>query len=394
MSKTKELTKNLTSQYYYALWQKLGKPDGFMLATGSVVVEDQPTLDQIADAIPPLSLNNSFSGNPINTFSGNYRGIVPALNPPAAVATALGTQYNSSWLTFLKKNAAKVTFSPPDEYVTSLQGLMRQWGVEDAIPQDVVDRGVTALVQDIDLNPVSMATTLLAAAKDGPFGWTPNTQNLQTLMANAETIGFDITDIQKSTDLTHTWAEGAMNVFYDIFDFGAEGSYESEAKSFMSNAFAISVSMGQVSTMAVPIQVGQSFSIAGTDYRPWYDPAALRYAYKGQNNANVWKSVSDWGSYFGDGGTLPRLITELYFAQDIQITMTSSYSFSASQYKKIEAAAATGFFPFFVGEVSGERISRASQSEDGTVALTTSSPTGVTMLIGVNVASVADLMGT
>ncbi len=73
------LLANLAGLYYQQLAKQLNNPNGFQVATGSTQVMDQPTLNSVADSIPLQSLNNSFSGNPVNTFKGNYGNVLNGL---------------------------------------------------------------------------------------------------------------------------------------------------------------------------------------------------------------------------------------------------------------------------------------------------------------------------
>jgi hypothetical protein len=140
-----DLLANLSSLYYSQLSKTLQNPTGFQVATGSTQVSDQQTINAIADGIPPKNLNHSFSGNPINSYSGNYGNILNELKRPSYVSNALGTQNQSSWDNYKKTNAASIDF---DNYLKSMQLLMQKWGVATEIPSGIVRAGVTALAQE------------------------------------------------------------------------------------------------------------------------------------------------------------------------------------------------------------------------------------------------------
>ncbi len=389
---SQNLMSNLSGLYYQNLYNKLNKPTGFQMATGSVQVTDQPTVDQVADAIPLVSLDNSFSGNPVNAYHSNYGNIINSLVPPSYVANALGTQYASSWAGYQADNADELDFSTPEKLLASQQALMNKWGVVDQVPTGTVQKGQTALTQEID-NPVSVAVALWHSNNGNAYGFTPQYPNIAIQFNNPSPLSFDISSIENSADLSKTWAEGAFGIIVDIFELGGEGAYSKESQSFTSSGFKLSFSCRQVSTLTGPISVGEDFTIAGATYGAWMSKQALQKAYTSPNDATVWQKAADWDKYFGANGTFKRVITEMYLADEIELTMTSSYSFSTSEFTKVEAAAEGGLWPFFVAEGAGGYSSTVTHNEDGSVTTTTTSPIGVPILLGVATDTVANQMG-
>ena len=194
------LLANLAGLYYQQLANQLNNPNGFQVATGSTQVMDQPTLNSVADSIPLQSLNNSFSGNPVNTYKGNYGNVLNGLVSPSYVSNALGTAYASSWQQYQSQNSASLDFSSPDKLLASQQALMRKWGVMDQIPSGTVEAGVTALTQEID-NPVSVAVALWHSNNGNPYGFTPASANVAIAFNNPSPCSFQLSQSGKQRRL-------------------------------------------------------------------------------------------------------------------------------------------------------------------------------------------------
>jgi len=388
---SQDLLANLSGLYYQQLSSKLNNPVGFQVATGSVAVQDQLTFDNIAGAIPIESLNNSFSGNPVNSFDGNYGNIINGLVTPSYVANALGTQYDQSWESYKAANVNSIVFSPISAYVDSLQGLMRKWGATNGVPTGVVQSGCTALQQESD-SSVAVAVNLWGSNNGNPYGYLPSSAGIPTKFNNPSPCSFSISSIQNSANLSNTWAKGEFGILADIFEFGNETSYSQESQKFVGSGFTLNFSCRQVSIDVSPITAGQSFPIAGTTYGAWYSPAALQRAYAAPNDATVWVRAADWNKYFGDSGTFNRVVTEIFLADTINLTMTSTATFSSTEVTNLETAAEGGIWPFFVANVSGGYNSTVTHNDDNTITVTTTSPAGIPILLGVATATVQQLL--
>lgn len=386
------LLANLAGLYYQQLAKQLNNPNGFQVATGSTQVMDQPTLNSVADSIPLQSLNNSFSGNPVNTFKGNYGNVLNGLVSPSYVSNALGTAYASSWQQYQSQNSASLDFSSPDKLLSSQQALMRKWGVIDQIPSGTVEAGVTALTQEID-NPVSVAVALWHSNNGNPYGFTPPSANVAIAFNNPSPCSFQISNLENSADLSNTWAKGAFGFLFDIFELGNETSYSKESQTFVSSGFNLNFSCRQVSIDVGPVAVGQGFNVAGVNYGAWYSSDALLRAFTSPNDATVWSRSADWNKYFGGSGTFNRVVTKLFLADNINLTMSSTATFSSEEVTKLQTAAEGGFWPFFVAEGSGGSTTTVTHNNDNTITVKTSSPIGVYILLGVATASMNELMG-
>lgn len=382
---------NLQALYYQNLSAKLGNPTGFQIATGSMQITDQTTLNQVADSVPPLDLDASFTGNPLNSYSGNYGNIINGLMQPDKLGTALGSAYLNSWLDFQKANATKLDFTSQATLLQSQRVLMAQWGVMAAIPTGIVQNGQSAL-QQIQDNPVNVATTLWAGAGGGPYGFSPQSQNIAILFNNPASLSFSIDSLETKTNLQNTWAKGSFGVKYDLFSLGGSASYDTTSTNFLSKGFNLSFSCRSVTAQVMPLQNGEGFSVAGTQYKPWMNKSALQSAYKNKNDATVWQRSGDWDNYFGGRGTFQRAITAIYLADDVSIEMSSEYEFNSSDVTKIEAAAKVGLWPFFTAKASGGTTTSVGRDGNGHVTMTTTSPKGVPVLLGVATDSLANLM--
>lgn len=86
-------------------------------------------------------------------------------------------------------------------------------------------------------------------------------------------------------------------------------------------------------------------------------------------------------------------MTKLFLADNINLTMSSTATFSSEEVTKLQTAAEGGFWPFFVAEGSGGSTTTVTHNNDNTITVKTSSPIGVYILLGVATASMNELMG-
>ncbi len=178
----------------------------------------------------------------------------------------------------------------------------------------------------------------------------------------------------------------------DIFEFGNETSYNSESQKFTGSGFSLNFSFRQVSLDVKPISVGEAFSIADDNYAAWQSNPALQYAYKSPNDATAWKHADDWQKYFGPTGTFSRVVTKVFLADGINLVMNSTAIFSDEEHKRLQSAAEGGFWPFFVAKASGGLSTTVTHNDDNTITITTKSPQGVYILLGVATDSISNLM--
>jgi len=388
---SKNLLANLTSIYYENLNNALDNPTGFQMVTGSTQVSDQTTVNVVADGIPLVSLNNSFSGNPINTYSSNYGNIINELVAPSYVSNALGTQYADAWYSYQKTNSSQLDFTSTAKLLASKKVLMQKWGVEDDIPDGTVQAGITALTQEVD-NAVAVAVDLWHSNASNSYGFYPKYPDIPTKFNNARPCSFSITSIQEEADLSKTWAEGEFAILADIFELGNETSYSSESQRFIGSGFTLDFKCDQVSFEVIPVKVGQDFNIASTKYGAWFSNAALQLAYKSPNDATVWTRAADWEKFFGENGTFSRVVTKFFLAQNINMTMSSTATFSSEEVTKLQTAAEGGFWPFFVAKAHGGYDSTVTHNDDKSITVKTTSPIGVYILLGVATDSLSNLL--
>ena len=380
----------LTEQYYNVLTTQLHlDPNEFQLVQGNVALgATSQGLWAVMDSIPPFSLTQYWTPSGYNSFSSNYGSVLSRIQSSASGAflTAMGDYYNA-WVSYLKTN--------PLPAGTNLPTYFQNWAMSSGMPPQQA-QSVTSLYLAAFSDPVVKAQQLwLGAGGAGSvmaYGTSIETADAQIGMAPSGSVSLD--SATQSSDVSHTWASGSVEGFYDVF-FGEAGSSYDASTSLVTNAgIEMTISFTHVATLPVA-PLSQGSQVAGpTTYLAWYVSAALQNAYN-NNNYNTWQSGSpNWQSFFGDSGSMLRALAALIVVDGIKISLTTTNGISKADQQQVQASFEAGFFPFFGISGQGGWSNSFAYDDQGRIAATSSCPTGSPQILGVLVVGIANLIAS
>lgn len=370
----------LTEQYYNALVTQLHLSDQqFQLAQGNVALDTTTqNLWAMMDAIPPRSVVRNWTPGGQSTFSSQYGALISRIQDAASGAfqAALGDYY-AAWQTYLRAN-------PPSGGKTVLQ-VYTEWayGVS-GMPPDQANRTI-GLFQAAMNGPVTAANIAWASA-GGQTGIKAYTQTVETVgfsIASAPGASASLNSQTQSSDTSHSWAEGGVEGFFDVFFGMGKASYDSVSSTVIDSVLDFSFAFAHATTVPVTPLANGTVTAGPTTYQPWYVPAALGLAYSNNNN-NTWQpGTPDWTTFFGPQGILPRATVALVVVDGITITVTSGKSIDQNSRTEVKSAFEAGFFPFFGISGSGGWTTTTSFSDEGLMTVTSTCAVGNPQVLGI-----------
>ncbi|HEX6911957.1 MAG TPA: hypothetical protein VF142_16250, partial [Longimicrobium sp.] len=381
---SQQAMQSLTAQWYNTVTTGLGlDPNTFQL-----IQTNQPlgtTTEQLwsaFDALPPLSVTNYFNPTQFNSFAQSYGSVVMNLQPTAATAflKIMGDSY-AQWAAY---NAA----NPPVPPQTPLDSFTA-WAYRNISNPATQSAAITAFKQTLYTVP-GIATNMYINGMGSPaFAYTTTYAQLQVLLASAPSKTVDMNSSTASSDVSHTWAQGAVGGAYSIFSGSASGSYDQLSQQFASSQVTVHASFNSVLQLAAGPLAQGSQDPTLSKYAPWYYAPAMNLAYQNNNNI-VWNNnPPTWEQTFGPSGNMQRVCSALIIVDGIDITVTSQANFSQSDQQSFQAAAKAGFWPFFSVSASGGSSSSTSFGSDGSVTVTSSMPAGNPQVFGVIVTPIS-----
>jgi hypothetical protein len=341
----------------------------------------------MVDAIPPKCLTHVVSFGAINGFCDNYGTLTTVVLPPVNdnFKRAMGDDYNR-WMDFRRTEVtigmvakaggwislfdiwadmnlpsgriprAKAAFRNDQRNIVVKSGdrYLRNIPDPESLPLFTYDPGNVPLLYNITIDDI-----IGGAIAHGP----------------SKSIFFD--SATSSSSVTDTWAGGGISGFFDIFWGGASASYHQSTEKFASSRVTVKAEFKHV----LPVKT----FLPGD----WFSSSFLNYVYKTKDN-RVWPAGDPvtWESTFGSSGNMQRHIEELVIVDGIDITVTSSASYSAAEQEDIRARASAGIWPFFRVSASGGYSSSTTFSDSGTMTTRTTCPEGNPAVFGMNVRSI------
>lgn len=374
----------LNAQWYNAITSGLNlNPSTFQLMQGNTVVGTlSETLWSIFDAVPPASVNNYFNPSQFNSFSANYGAIINNLNQPGSnqFQNDMGDYY-PAWSSFLKQQTALPS--------GGIMALFQTWSQLN-MPAGQAMQCYTDLAA-IYQGPVYTAITmwLTAGGQQGVKAYTTTVEQVTTKIAQAPSGSVTMNSQMETSDVSHSWAKGEVAGWFDMFAGEGSGSYDQLSMELITAGLNISAQFSHVLTLsAAPLSQPSQDPIL-SQYKPWYDAAALDLAYQNNNNV-VWKnSPPTWNNEFGPNGSLLYTCSALVVVDGVTITLTSNASFSQSQQQEFQSQATAGFWPFFEASASGGWSNSFSFDDEGKMTYTASSPVGNPVVLGAIVTPIA-----
>lgn len=379
MSAISDAMKTLTEQYYNAIVTQLKLSDQqFQLAQGNVALgATSQNIWAMMDAIPPISVVNNWTPGGVNTFSSQYGALLTRITDTSTgdFQAALGDYY-SAWQTYLKAN-------PPTSGKSTIE-IYTAWAYSCGMPPDQANKTVGMFVAALN-GAVTQANIAwyTAGGQTTIKAYTQTVEMIDHIIAGAPSGSVTLNSQTQSSDTSHTWANGGIEGFFDVFFGGGESNYDNVSSLVITSELDFQINFNHVTTVPVMPLANGTVTAGPTTYQPWYVPAALLLAYSNNNN-NTWQTgTPDWTTFFGPKATLPRLISSLVVIDGITITVTSGKSVDQNSRTQVENAFEAGFFPFFGVVGSGGWQTSTSFSDEGIMTVNSSCPQGNPQLLGI-----------
>ncbi len=376
MSEVNEAMQDLTAQWYNALVTGLGlSSNSFQLYQGpNSMMSTSQAMWNLFNAVPPATINNYNDPASANNFSDDYSLILSSIKEggDSSFQTCMGDFY-LDWNKYLIANM------PETLDVASITKVFNGWALTH--PSQA---GCLSNLTKMYNNPVNLANQMLQNA-GGKYPWNKTINDLQTALNGGAAKSFKMDSATASSDTNHTWAKGGVSAFFDIFSFGGSGSYDHLTQKTTTAGISIDASFQKFTTFqAGPLSQNDASDPVLSGFSPWYNGAAMALAYTTKDNT-VWNNAkpTTWEKAFGTNGFVQRLTSALVVADGVEITMTSSATFSSSDQTDIEAAAKVGIWPFFSGTVSGGQTTKVTFDDAGKMTAVTSIPLGNPQIIGI-----------
>ena len=372
---------NLTAGWYNTIVTALGLDDSsFQLIQGSLPLGDTSVpLFQMSDSVPPQSVTTYFSTSEWNRFSSDYKELLFAMSPGDSandLKKVLGDTY-AVWVSY------RTSFYDKNPDSTKSQEDLFKIFANQHLDPGPAQQAILAF-QKSEISPVNDAITAFLDQSNYLQGepiYNQTIEQIKTAILSGQSAPIAYDSKTADSDVTNTWAEGAVGGLIEFFDFEAEagGTYEAINTKASSSEVTISGTISKYVT--VPIGPGK-----------WFDSGVFNNAYKSKDNNYVWDVASQttWETCFGPSGMMPRVITSLIIVDGIDITITSKASYSSEEYSKITQESEGGFFPFFMAESESTHTSDVKHNADATITVTHKSNIGNPQILGVNVKDVED----
>lgn len=375
----------LNAQWYNALTSGLNlDPSTFQLMQGNSVVGSlSETLWSVFNAVPPLSVNNLYNPSQFNSFSSNYGSIINNLNQPGSnqFQNDMGDYY-PQWSQFLSTQSTLPS--------GGIMELFQTWS-QLHMPAGQAMQCYTDLANIYQGAVYTAISMWLQAGGSGASvkAYNITVEQVATKLAQAPSGGISMNSKTETSDISHTWAEGHVGGWFDMFSGEGSGSYDDISQSLITSGLQISADFNHVITMAAGPLSQTSDDPILSQYKPWYNAATLNLAYQNNNNV-VWKnSPPTWDNMFGTDGSLLRVCSALVLVDGISISISSDATFSQSEQQEIKTHASGGFWPFFEANASGGWSNNFSFDDEGKMTYTATCPVGNPVILGAIVTPIA-----
>lgn len=378
-----------TAQWYNTLTTALGlRPDSFQLIQGGDPLKDtSEELWSYFNAIPPASLTRYYNASQVQSFADTYGAVVNNLKPQdSPVFRQILGDDAAKWDAYRAAHSDQLPAGGPLEQFTN-------WAWANLPDPGTAQSAITAFSQSMN-GAISTAVTLFNTARGGTFAYTATIKALRDAIGSSLGAQFTMDSSKASSDVSRTWASGAVSANGGLFSADASGSYQALAIALASSSVQVSASFKRVTHLtAAPLS--QPSSLPGLlGSKPWYNSAALAMAYSTPDNT-VWKSNASptWDTTFGPNGNLQRMVTEIVVVDGIDISITSAAPVSTNNQQALQAAASGGFWPFFGVSASGGDSKSMQFSDDGKLRAHISLPAGNPQVLGVLTTPIGEVLG-
>ena len=379
MAANDEAMQTLQNKWYNAVTKALGLDENtFQLFQGQRPLgSTSDELWTLCDSVPPLSLTNTQVISGHNSFFSNYQSVVLTILPQG------GRQFEDvmgdmlvAWETY------KRTLKPGDLPVPGgILAVFKQWAELNLSPAKAskayaiykqLQNGIVSLAIDAVLDDDNLF-------EGGPT-YKPAIDDLKAALDRGRSFNVVFDSSTESSDVRHTWAKGEIGGAYDFFTGKAGASWDKLSEKAAKALVTVEVTFRKV-------------AVASIDPGRWYHTAALNLAYKTADNT-VWPAGQHptWDDVFSPQGSLQRLAVEVVAFDGLDLSMTSSASYTKAEQEEIKSSTEIGFWPFFSASGEGGSTTRTTFSDAGQMTVTSSVPLGNPALLGVNVKPIGQVI--
>jgi hypothetical protein len=207
-------------------------------------------------------------------------------------------------------------------------------------------------------------------------------------------VSFAMDSSTASTDLSNSWTSSSSSDGGTYFYSTSSSSDATDfTQKFASSSVTVETTYQHVLTTQIqPLATGTVVEGPAT-YLPWFYPAALAAAYQ-DSGSDLWSDPAQWARFFGPTGSLQYVATALVVVDGVTHTVTSDASYSTAEqtYAHSQSDSSYGCWPYYVSNSSSSTTTTSTSfNEQGHMTVTTTSPVGNPLVIGVLVSPIKDL---
>ena len=213
-----------------------------------------------------------------------------------------------------------------------------------------------------------------------PPDWQLGYNDLVGELASAPTVQFSVSSDTMDTDVSQTWTGGDDSGFFGLW--GGDDSSSSISTQFSDASFNLTASFGHVLNFQ-------------TNAGAWYTSSAIGQAFANQGSP-PWHAGGgiQWNNTFGSpNGNLQRVMANLLVVDNMDIVVTASTAFSASDQTTIQSNSSGGFWPIYTSNSSSGSLSTATFDDSGAITIHISTAPDVPTVIGGNVLPIGRFVG-
>lgn len=372
-----------TASWYNFLTNALNlDPQTFQLVQASLPLgATSVPLFQMADSVPPASVNFYFNNAQWNRFSSDYQQMLEALLDPTSnqLQQILGDQY-AAWNTY---KIAYYTKNPTS--TTPVSQVFDTWAnTLSTLDPNTISKAEAVLASQ-GISPLLTARQNFANQNyylQGQPVYNQAIADIQAAIVRGESATINFDSSSSSSDVSHTWAEGGVGGLFDFFE--GEGGAEYESINLKASAAEVTITGSISKFVVVPIGPGG-----------WFTSGVFSNAYANKDNNYTWDAASQttWETCFGSNGNMQRVIGGLVIIDGIDLTITSMANYTTDEYSKIKTEAEVGFWPFFFAETDTTVTHDVTQTATGALSVHIKSNVGNPKILGANVVPIGQAFG-
>lgn len=364
-----ESVTGITDAWYNQLCDSLNlSVNNFQLSQPAGVPETNEDLWAYIDLVPPKTLKYNYWYYNQPTFFSQYAAIVNQLQfPESTFEKDIGKVNYAKWNSYLKGLP-----QPPPE--NTLPSVWFQWAIMNA--PSVANIGRSDLSSQVLIKSAQAALAPYQGPNAKPPDFLPSLSDVTTTLQASPSTDFSFTSMNGNPDVSNSWVPGIDPNFFGIWTGGWCGFLIN--KKFAQSAVSISVKFNHF--IVVPVTPG-----------PWYNSGLLHLALVSKS-APPWNSNTAWDTYFGLDGTLNFAIGSVLAADGISLSLTSDANFTSEEQEVIKSQVEMGYWPMYCQQRSF--ITNDISFESGKMTINCQSDPGNPILIGNNVFSISQYLGT